>query len=133
VREVAAAVGIEPADAHGGVKPAGKADLVSRLQAGGARVAMVGDGVNDAAALAQVSRIVTMCRWLLHCLHLVCCLAVPCMVETEPKACCPQAEVGFAMGGGVDVASEVASIVLLGDRPLQVPECACRWQQRAAA
>jgi hypothetical protein len=40
-----------------------------------------------------------------------------------------QAEVGFAMGGGVDVASEVASVVLLGDRPLQVPGCVCRWQQ----
>ncbi len=33
----------------------------------------------------------------------------------------PQAEVGIAMGGGVDAAAEVASIVLLGDRPMQVP------------
>ena len=72
-------MGIHSSKVYSGVKPAGKAQLIEKLQHGGKRVAMVGDGVNDAAALAQ-------------------------------------ADVGIAMAGGVDAASEVANIVLLGDR-----------------
>lgn len=51
--QVAAAVGIAPDDVFAGVLPEGKVEAVRKLQAGGATVAMAGDGVNDAAALAQ--------------------------------------------------------------------------------
>ena len=52
-RHVADQVGIERVIA--GVLPDGKRDTVANLQAEGRTVAMVGDGVNDAAALAQAS------------------------------------------------------------------------------
>jgi Cu2+-exporting ATPase len=48
---VAERIGIDEVAAQ--VLPADKADAVKRFQAGGQRVGMVGDGVNDAPALAQ--------------------------------------------------------------------------------
>ncbi|MBM3276985.1 MAG: copper-translocating P-type ATPase [Candidatus Handelsmanbacteria bacterium] len=51
VAAIARQVGIE--EFHAQVQPAQKAEVVRQLQASGQRVGMVGDGINDAPALAQ--------------------------------------------------------------------------------
>jgi Cu+-exporting ATPase len=50
---VARRLGID--EVHGEVRPQDKADLVAKLQQQGRRVAMAGDGINDAPALARAN------------------------------------------------------------------------------
>lgn len=52
-KAVAQRLGID--EVHGEVKPADKLELVSKLQAEGHIVAMAGDGINDAPALAKAN------------------------------------------------------------------------------
>ncbi len=73
-RVVADQAGIETVIA--GVMPDSKAEEVVRLQSEGRKVAMIGDGINDAPALAQ-------------------------------------ADIGIAMGSGIDVAVESGDVVLM--------------------
>jgi Cu+-exporting ATPase len=47
-------------DVEAGLDPAGKLARIRELQQGGLRVAMVGDGINDAAALAQADAGIAM-------------------------------------------------------------------------
>jgi Cu+-exporting ATPase len=76
VEAVARALGV--GQVHSELLPAQKLEVVKGLQRRGCRVGMVGDGVNDAPALAQ-------------------------------------ADTGFAIGSGTDVAIENADITLVGD------------------
>jgi len=71
---VAEQAGIETVIA--GVMPDRKAEEIEALQAGGKKVAMIGDGINDAPALAR-------------------------------------ADIGIAMGSGIDVAVESGDVVLM--------------------
>ncbi|KAK8311150.1 hypothetical protein V6Z11_D02G229900 [Gossypium hirsutum] len=80
---VASIVGIPKDKVLSQVKPDEKRKFVSELQENQNVVAMVGDGINDAAALAS-------------------------------------AHIGVAMGGGVGAASDVSSIVLMGNRLSQL-------------
>jgi len=52
-RSVAAELGIPARDVLAGVKPDGKVEAIRSLQGDGTAVALAGDGVNDAAALAE--------------------------------------------------------------------------------
>src|SRR5258706_6997064 len=52
-KAVATRLGID--EVYGEVRPQDKADLVARLQSEGRRVAMAGDGINDAPALARAN------------------------------------------------------------------------------
>ena len=72
---IARQVGIDRVVAR--ATPADKLELVKTLQAQGAKVGMIGDGINDAPALAA-------------------------------------ADVGFAIGGGADIAVESADVTLVG-------------------
>ncbi|GAB4853227.1 Polyamine N-acetyltransferase 1 [Ancistrocladus abbreviatus] len=80
---VASVVGIPVENVVSGVKPNEKERFIGQLQSGNDIVAMVGDGINDAAALAS-------------------------------------SHVGIAVGSSVGAASEVSSIVLLGNRLSQL-------------
>jgi Cu+-exporting ATPase len=79
---IADQVGIEELET--GLDPATKLARIRSLQQSGLHVAMVGDGINDAGALAQ-------------------------------------ADAGFAMGSGADLAQEAGDVLLLRAQPSAIP------------
>jgi Cu+-exporting ATPase len=81
VQSVAAAMGIDECFAE--VLPQDKINIVRQRQSQGARVCMVGDGINDAPALAQ-------------------------------------ADIGIAIGSGMDAAKETGDVVLVHGSLLDV-------------
>ena len=85
-REIARKAGI--AHYQASVFPQDKAAFVSRLQAEGRKVAMVGDGITDSAALAQ-------------------------------------AALSLAMGGGSDIAMDVAKMTIISSDLTKIPEALC--------
>lgn len=82
-KEIARKAGI--ARYKAGVLPQDKAAFVSQLQREGKKVAMVGDGINDSAALAQ-------------------------------------ADLSIAMGGGSDIAMDVAKMTIISSDLTKIPE-----------
>ena len=58
--KIGSELGITPEFIHAGVKPVGKADFISSLQAKNFKVAMIGDGINDAPALARADLSIAM-------------------------------------------------------------------------
>ena len=68
VATVAAVLGIDPGDAHGGCLPEDKAARITALRAEGGPVVMIGDGVNDAPALAGAEVAVGVRGGLAACL-----------------------------------------------------------------
>lgn len=82
-KEISRKVGIPHYKA--GVLPQDKAAFISQLQKEGKKVAMVGDGINDSAALAQ-------------------------------------ADLSIAMGGGSDIAMDVAKMTIISSDLTKIPE-----------
>ncbi len=58
--KIGAELGIGTDFIRSGVKPVGKSDFISELQSKGFKVAMIGDGINDAPALARADLSVAM-------------------------------------------------------------------------
>lgn len=58
---IAQSLGLDPNQVIAGIQPSGKAQVIADLQQQGHQVAMVGDGINDAPALAQAHIGISLC------------------------------------------------------------------------